>query len=76
MVPPWSWQTTSLGFGPVDRWDRELRWRSQGRSVSFTYTDGRLVSDSLHLCGFVYLVGEDEGELAGPITIDGLVTLH
>ncbi|HEU5473768.1 MAG TPA: hypothetical protein VFV67_24230 [Actinophytocola sp.] len=26
------------------------------------------MSDSLHLCGFVYLVGEDEGELSGPIT--------
>ena len=44
--------------------------------MAFTYTEGRLVSDSLHLCGFVYLLGDGEGEFAGPITADGLVTLH
>jgi protein-L-isoaspartate(D-aspartate) O-methyltransferase len=69
---PW-WKQLAPGARLV----APLRWRGQGRSVAFTYTDGRLVSDSLHLCGFVYLQGvEDDGELAGPITPDGLVTLH
>ncbi|HEY0694326.1 MAG TPA: methyltransferase, FxLD system [Kribbella sp.] len=63
-------------LAPGARLVAPLRWRGQGRSVAFTYTDGRLVSDSLHLCGFVYLVGEDEGELSGPVTADELVTLH
>jgi protein-L-isoaspartate(D-aspartate) O-methyltransferase len=53
-----------------------LRWRGQARSVAFTYTDGRLVADSIELCGFVYLVGEDEGELTAPITDDKTITLH
>lgn len=63
-------------LAPGGRLVAPLRWRGQGRSVAFTYTDGRLVSDSLHLCGFVYLVGDGEGELAGPIAADELVTLH
>lgn len=53
-----------------------LRWRGQARSVAFTYTDGRLVADSIELCGFVYLVGDDEGERSGPITDDQKITLH
>lgn len=76
-VSPWDipavwWQQ----LAPGGRLVAPLRWRGQGRSVAFTYTDGRLVSDSLHLCGFVYLVGEGEGELSGPVTTDELVTLH
>jgi protein-L-isoaspartate(D-aspartate) O-methyltransferase len=76
-VSPWdipaAWWTQ---LTPGGRLVVPLRWRGLGHSVAFTYTDGRLVSDSLHLCGFVYLRGEDEGELAGPITADELVTLH
>jgi len=53
-----------------------LRWRGQARSVGFTYTNGKLISDSIELCGFVYLVTEDEGELSGPITADETVKLH
>lgn len=53
-----------------------MRWRGQARSVGFTYSDGRLISDSVELCGFVYLVTEDEGELSGPITDDDTVKLH
>ncbi|MBP2474811.1 protein-L-isoaspartate(D-aspartate) O-methyltransferase [Crossiella equi] len=68
---PW-WQQLAPGARLV----APLRWRGQGRSVSFTYTDGRLVSDSLHLCGFVYLRGETEGELSGSITADDMVKLH
>ncbi|SHG75956.1 protein-L-isoaspartate(D-aspartate) O-methyltransferase [Streptoalloteichus hindustanus] len=63
-------------LAPGGRLVAPLRWRGQGRSVAFTHTHGRLVSDSLHLCGFVYLLGEDDGELSGSITSDGLVTLH
>ncbi|HEX8869305.1 MAG TPA: methyltransferase, FxLD system, partial [Lentzea sp.] len=76
-VSPWDipaqwWEQ----LAPGGRLVAPLRWRGQGRSVAFTYTDGRLVSDSLHLCGFVYLVGDGEGELSGAITADELVTLH
>ncbi|MGQ0775424.1 MAG: methyltransferase, FxLD system [Pseudonocardiales bacterium] len=53
-----------------------LRWRGQARSVAFAYQKGRLVADSIELCGFVYLVGDDEGELAAPITDDQTITLH
>lgn len=63
-------------LAPGGRMVVPLRWRGQGRSVAFTYTDGRLVSDSMHLCGFVYLVGEGEGELSSPITAGPGVTLH
>ncbi|WP_030106171.1 methyltransferase, FxLD system [Actinoalloteichus caeruleus] len=68
---PW-WQQ----LAPGGRLVAPLRWRGQGRSVAFTRTGDRLVSDSLVLCGFVYLVGDGEGELSGAITSDGLVTLH
>lgn len=73
-IPPAWWQQ----LAPGGRLVVPLRWRGQSRSVAFTHTDGRLVSDSLHLCGFVYLLGEGngEGELAGAITTDELVTLH
>ncbi|WP_232213020.1 methyltransferase, FxLD system [Saccharomonospora saliphila] len=53
-----------------------LRWRGQARSVAFTYRDGRLVADSIELCGFVYLVSDDEGELSAPITDDETIRLH
>lgn len=76
-VSPWDipaawWQQLT----PGGRLVAPLRWRGQGRSVAFTYNDGRLVSDSLHLCGFVYLRDETDGELSSPITPDDLVTLH
>ncbi|HEX2417946.1 MAG TPA: methyltransferase, FxLD system [Micromonosporaceae bacterium] len=53
-----------------------LRWRGQARSVAFAYTDGRLTSDSIELCGFVYLVGDDEGETSASITTDDAIRLH
>ncbi|PKW00234.1 protein-L-isoaspartate(D-aspartate) O-methyltransferase [Amycolatopsis echigonensis] len=53
-----------------------LRWRGQSRSVGFTYRDGLLIADSIELCGFVYLVGDDEGEKSAPITDDGTIRLH
>lgn len=76
-VSPWDIPTAWWAqLAPGGRLVAPLRWRGQGRSVGFTYTNGRLISDSLHLCGFVYLLGEDDGELSGPITENGLVTLH
>lgn len=53
-----------------------LRWRGQARSVAFTYTNGKLISDSIELCGFVYLITDDEGELNGPIAPDETVKLR
>ncbi|MGH3930130.1 MAG: methyltransferase, FxLD system [Pseudonocardiaceae bacterium] len=53
-----------------------LRWRGQARGVAFAYTDGRLVADAIELSGFVYLVGDDEGELSAPITDDETIRLH
>src|SRR6266508_500381 len=52
-----------------------LRWRGQTRSIAFDYTDHLLRSDSVHLCGFVPMVGQ-EGERSGHIDLDGLVTLY
>lgn len=70
---PWAWWRQ---LAPGARMVLPLRWRGQARSVAFTYRDGRLVSDSIELCGFVYLVGEDEGELSAPITSDETILLH
>jgi protein-L-isoaspartate(D-aspartate) O-methyltransferase len=53
-----------------------LRWRGQSRGVAFTYTDGRLVADSVELCGFVYLVSDGEGEHSAPIPDDEKIQLH
>jgi protein-L-isoaspartate(D-aspartate) O-methyltransferase len=77
-VSPWDipaqwWQQLAPGARLV----APLRWRGQARSVGFfTYPGGRLISDSVQLCGFVYLVTADEGERSGPITADEMVKLH
>ncbi|MFB6726639.1 methyltransferase, FxLD system [Kribbella sp. NPDC056345] len=52
-----------------------LRWRGQTRSVAFVRDGDTLVSDSLELCGFVPMIGQ-EGERSGAIDADGLVTLY
>jgi protein-L-isoaspartate(D-aspartate) O-methyltransferase len=51
-----------------------LRWRGQTRSVAFVREDGRLRSDSVELCGFVPMVGQ-EGECTGHIDSAGQVAL-
>jgi protein-L-isoaspartate(D-aspartate) O-methyltransferase len=76
-VSPWDipqawWQQ----LAPGGRLVVPLRWRGQARSVAFAYQDRRLVADSVELCGFVYLVGNDDGERSAPITEDGTVKLH
>lgn len=63
-------------LAPDARLVAPLRWRGQARAVGFTYRDGRFVSDSMHLCGFVYLVGPNEGEHSGALTADETIKLH
>ena len=52
-----------------------LRWRAQTRSVAFVRDGDALVADSMELCGFVPMIGQ-EGECSGIIDADGLVTLY
>ncbi len=52
-----------------------LRWRGQTRSIAFIRDGDRLRSDSIELCGFVPMLGQD-GERSGAIDPDGHVTLH
>jgi protein-L-isoaspartate(D-aspartate) O-methyltransferase len=51
-----------------------LRWRGQTRSVAFVRNGDALVSDSMELCGFVPMLGQ-EGERSGSIDADELVRL-
>ncbi len=51
-----------------------LRWRGQTRSVAFVRDGDALVSDSIELCGFVPMIGQ-EGERSGQIDSDGQVSL-
>ncbi|GAA0591776.1 hypothetical protein GCM10010174_03550 [Kutzneria viridogrisea] len=51
-----------------------LRWRGQTRSVAFVREDNSLRSDSVHLCGFVPMLGQD-GERTGHPDPGNLVTL-
>lgn len=51
-----------------------MRWRGQTRSVAFTREGDRLRSDSVQLCGFVPMIGQD-GERTGPIDTDSQVAL-
>ncbi|TCC17123.1 methyltransferase, FxLD system [Kribbella sindirgiensis] len=52
-----------------------LRWRAQTQSVAFVRDCDALVSDSMELCGFVPMIGQ-EGERSGAIDGSGLVTLY
>lgn len=52
-----------------------LRWRGQTRSVGFTRHGDRLHADSLELCGFVPMIGQ-EGERSGQLEPDQLVALY
>ncbi|WP_019853865.1 methyltransferase, FxLD system [Actinopolyspora mortivallis] len=71
-IPPAWWQQLT----PGGRMVLPLRWRGQTRSIAFAEQDGKLVSDSVELCGFVNLTGDTEGEQTGAITEDGTVNLH
>jgi protein-L-isoaspartate(D-aspartate) O-methyltransferase len=52
-----------------------LRWRGQTRSVAFVRDGDLLRSDSVRLCGFVPMIGQDN-ELSGHLDPGGLVTLY
>jgi protein-L-isoaspartate(D-aspartate) O-methyltransferase len=62
-------------LAPGGRLVMPLRWRGQTRSVAFDHTDHLLRSDSVHLCGFVPMVGQ-EGERSGHIDPSGRVALY
>jgi protein-L-isoaspartate(D-aspartate) O-methyltransferase len=51
-----------------------LRWRGQTRSTAFARDGARLISDSVELCGFVPMIGED-GERTGHIDAGAQVAL-
>lgn len=52
-----------------------LRWRGQTRSVAFVRDGDAMLSDSIELCGFVPMIGQ-EGERSDTIDRDDLVTLY
>ena len=66
---PW-WDQLAIGGRLVT----PLRWRGQYRGLAFTKHSEALVADSNQMYGFVYLLGNIEGERSGPIAED--VRLH
>lgn len=70
-IPPAWWDQ----LAPGGRLVVPLRWRGQTRSVAFTRAGDRLRSDSVELCGFVPMIGQD-GERDGRIDTDGHVALY
>ncbi|MCE7010026.1 methyltransferase, FxLD system [Kibdelosporangium philippinense] len=70
-LPPAWWNQ----LAPGGRLVVPLRWRGQTRSVAFVHDRDRLRSDSVQLCGFVPMIGQDN-EQSGHIDPDGLVTLY
>lgn len=69
-LPPAFWSQ----LAPDGRLVVPLRWRGQTRSVAFGREADRLRSDSVELCGFVPMLGQD-GERTGTIDADGQVAL-
>jgi protein-L-isoaspartate(D-aspartate) O-methyltransferase len=70
LPPAWREQ-----LAPGGRLAVPLRWRGQTRSIAFTPWHDWLRSDSVELCGFVPMIGQD-GERTGPIDPGGHVALH
>ena len=52
-----------------------LRWRGQTRSLALVREGNHLVSESVRLCGFVPMIGQD-CERTAAIDPDGTVFLH
>ena len=52
-----------------------LRWRGQTRSVALTRRGNQLVSDSMELCGFVPIIGQN-GEKTSPLNADDTIRVH
>jgi protein-L-isoaspartate(D-aspartate) O-methyltransferase len=70
-LPPAWWAQQA----PGGRLVVPLRWRGQTRSVAFTHADGLLRSDSVELCGFVPMAGQN-GERNGHIDTGGEIALY
>ncbi|WP_163568847.1 methyltransferase, FxLD system [Fodinicola feengrottensis] len=62
-------------LAPGGRLVAPLRWRGQTQSVAFTYDGAQMISDSMGLCGFVPMLGQD-GEHTGYVDPDGHVSLY
>lgn len=69
-IPPAWWQQ----LAPDARLVVPLRWRGQARSVAFAHRGDRLVSDSVEVCGFVPMLGQ-QGERTGHLDDADLVSL-
>ncbi|MGA5278607.1 methyltransferase domain-containing protein [Streptomyces cellulosae] len=52
-----------------------LRWRGQTRSVALTRHGDQLVSDSMELCGFVPVIGQN-GEKTSSLNTDDTIRVH
>ncbi|WNV83903.1 methyltransferase, FxLD system [Umezawaea sp. Da 62-37] len=70
-IPP-AWREQ---LAPGGRLVVPLRWRGQTRSVAFVHESDRLRSDSVKLCGFVPMIGQDS-ELSAHLDDNELVTLY
>jgi len=70
-LPPAVWEQLKEGGRLVV----PLRWRGQTRSLSLVRHGDQLIADSVELCGFVPMVGQ-EGEKSGHLDPDGQVALH
>lgn len=75
-VGPWdlppAWRDQ---LAPGGRLVVPLHWRGQARSVAFTHGEDHLRSDSVQLCGFIPMIGQD-GERTGHIDTDGHIALY
>jgi len=70
-IPP-AWREQ---LAPGGRLVVPLRWRGQTRSVTFVRDDDLLRSDSVKLCGFVPMIGQDS-ERSAHLDHDEQVTLY
>jgi protein-L-isoaspartate(D-aspartate) O-methyltransferase len=62
-------------LAPRGRMVVPLRWRGQTRSLALVREGDRLVSESVKLCGFVPMIGQD-GERTAAIDAAGTAFLH
>ena len=70
---PESWFTQ---LKPGGRMVLPLRWRGQTRGIAFSkHNDGVLRSDSVFLCGFVPMIGQD-GERKATIHAEPAIRIH
>ncbi|RJL23219.1 methyltransferase, FxLD system [Bailinhaonella thermotolerans] len=70
-LPPAWWEQLSPGGRAVV----PLRWRGQTRSIAFDAQPGSWEADTIELCGFVPMIGQ-EGEHAASIDAHDRVLLH